>query len=176
MSSEPAQSAVTTTQSRQPPPHLAAGGTRAERCSGSGRAGCRTSSDSQLPAGSLRLVELGPSATVTGETRDGVARALEDAGLEVTGWSRLPGETTEPEARERGARIAQPPRPSRVRRYPVGGGRALEVLGVSAGERSTESGMQHLSLLPRMCLLRFRPGVREKLADEFRAWVVSQRL
>ena len=70
-------------------------------------------------------VELGPSATVTGETRDGVARAFEDAGLEVAGWSRLPGETTEAEARERGVRIAQPPRPSRVRRYPVGGSRAM---------------------------------------------------
>jgi hypothetical protein len=70
-------------------------------------------------------VELGPSVTVTGETRDGVARAFEDAGLEVAGWSRLPGETTEAEARERGVRIAQPRRPSRVRRYPVGGGRAM---------------------------------------------------
>ena len=43
-------------------------------------------------------VELGPSATVTGETRDGVARAFEDAGLEVAGGSRLRGETTEAEA------------------------------------------------------------------------------
>jgi hypothetical protein len=35
------------------------------------------------------------------------------------------------------------------------GGRAMMVLHACGGERSSESGMQHLSLLPRMCLLRF---------------------
>jgi hypothetical protein len=31
----------------------------------------------------------------------------------------------------------------------------MQVLDVSGGERSAESGMQHLSFLPRICLLRF---------------------
>jgi hypothetical protein len=35
------------------------------------------------------------------------------------------------------------------------GGRALKVFDVSDGERSSESGMQHLSLLPRISLWRF---------------------
>jgi len=52
----------------------------------------------------------------------------------------------------------------------------MSVLDVSGRERSTESGMEHLNLLPRICLLRFRPGLREKLADEFRPSAVSQWL
>jgi hypothetical protein len=52
------------------------------------------------------------------------------------------------------------------------GGRPMYVLDVSGGERLGESGMQHLSLL--FACRGFRPRPVEKLADEFRAPVVSQ--
>jgi hypothetical protein len=35
------------------------------------------------------------------------------------------------------------------------GGRAMKVLDVSGGERLTESGVQHLTVLARICLLQF---------------------
>jgi hypothetical protein len=58
-------------------------------------------------------------------------------------------------------------------------GRAMSVLHLSGGERSSERGMQHLSLLhsEREVAFRvFRPRLWEKLADEFRTSVVSQWL
>ena len=58
-------------------------------------------------------------------------------------------------------------------------GRAMSVLDESGGERSSESGMQHLSLLHSEREFAFRgfwPRLWEKLADEFRTSVVSQWL
>jgi hypothetical protein len=57
-------------------------------------------------------------------------------------------------------------------------GRAMSILDVGGGERSSESGMQHVSSNQNseFACRGFRRCLMEKFADDFRPSVVSQQL